>query len=48
MHKHKTKINERKKKFADHDLDNNQITTPESNKLAGKNFATRLKQANLV
>ena len=37
-----------KKKFADHDLDNNQITTPEFNKLAVENFSARLKQANLV
>lgn len=37
-----------KKKFADHDIDNNQITTPEFYKLAVENFPTRLKQANLV
>ena len=35
------------KKITDHNHDNN-ITTPEFNKLTSENFAARLKQASLV
>ena len=40
-----TKINEIEKKITDHDR---YITTQEFNKLTAKNFAARLKQANLA
>ena len=40
-----TKINEIEKKITDHDR---YIITQEFNKLTGKNFAARLKQANLA
>ena len=41
------KVNEIKKKLIDHKHDEN-ITTPEFNKLTAENFAARLAQANLV
>ena len=41
---YKTKINETGKKIINHKY----ITTPEFNKLTSKNFASRLKQANLA
>ena len=40
-----TKINEIKKKTADHNHEK-YITTLESNKLTSENFTSRLKQAN--
>ena len=42
-----TKVGEIEKKLTDHNHDK-YITTPEFNKLTAKNFAARLKQANLV
>ena len=42
-----TKITEIKKKLTDHHHDK-YVTTPEFNKLTSKNFAARLKQADLV
>ena len=41
------KVGEIEKKLTDHNHDK-YITTPEFNKLTAKNFAARLKQANLV
>ena len=43
-----TKINEIEKKIIDHEGSKKYITTPEFNKLTAKNFAARLKQANLA
>ena len=40
-----TKVSEVENKIPNHDK---YITTPEFNKLTAENFATRLKQANLV
>ena len=42
-----TKVSEIEKKLTDQNHDK-YITTPEFNKLTAKNFATRLKQANLL
>ena len=43
-----TKIDEIGKKITDHDHNNKYITTQEFSKLTARNFASRLKQANLA
>ena len=44
---YKKKITEIENKLTDHTHDK-YVTTPELNKLTAKNFAARLKQANLI